>query len=165
MGRKTRTIDVIAADDGNGGVCFHMEENGKAVEKCGKKKDVERLVFSKTAEKMKKEDVHELLFKLQNKKGANVRFPTNRLNAMWVHKVADEDGPCPDDQKHLPGEFYAEEVSENQDRLTVINENMEPCLVAFRLNFVPAGEDGNGWAADEYIVYDPIGSNQNGPER
>jgi hypothetical protein len=165
MARKSRTIHVIATGDDDGGVCFHMEENGQPVGKCGMKKSVERLVFSKKAENMNKEDVHELHFRLHNKKGADVRFPTGRLNAMWVHKVDDEDDACPTEEKHLPGEFYAEEVSEDQERLTVINENMDPCIVAFRLNFVPDGEDGNGWAAHEYIAYDPIGSNQNGPER
>jgi hypothetical protein len=160
MGRKTRTIDVIATG-GDGEVCFHMEEHGKPVGRCGKDKNVERLVFSKTDENMKKEDVHEILFKLHNKHGAEVAFPTNRLNAMWAHKVDDEDDPCPDHYQHLHGEFYAEEVSEDQKRLTVINTNMEKCLVAFRFNFVPQGADDV--SADEYIVYDPIGSNQNGP--
>jgi hypothetical protein len=163
MGRKTRTIDVIAMGDGNGGVSFHMEENGKPVDKCGKGKTVERLVFSKTNEKMKKEDVHEILFKLRNKDGADVAFPTNRLNALWVHTVTDEDDPCPDCSAHLDGEFYAESVSDNQKRLTVINRNMDVGLVAFRLNFVPDGTDDV--PAEEYIVYDPIGSNQNGPMR
>jgi hypothetical protein len=164
MGRVSQHVDVIASGDGNGGVGFHMEENGARVGKCGKKHDVERLVFSKTASNMKKDDVHEVHFVLHNKKGANVRFPTSRLNAMWAHKVADEDDPCPDHDKHLDGEFYAEDVSDDQKRLTVINTNMDVGLVAFRLNFVPEGNDGAGWAADDYIAYDPIGSNQNGPQ-
>ena len=160
MGRVVRHVDVVATGNNNGGVHFHMEENGKPVEKCGNK-NVERLVFSKTNENMKKEDVHEVHFHVRNKNDADVTFPTNRLNAMWVHKVDDEDGPCPDCYTHLHGEFYAEDVSNDQKRLTVINENMEPCLVAFRFNFVPKGADDV--LADEYIVYDPIGSNQNGP--
>jgi hypothetical protein len=45
----------------------------------------------------------------------------------------------------------------------VINRNMDVGLVAFRLNFVPDGTDDV--PAEEYIVYDPIGSNQNGPMR
>ena len=110
---------------------------------------------------MPEKDVHDIRFKLHNKDGADIRFTTNLVHVLWVNKVGNATAPCPDEPSHLPGEFFAFDVNDDQDELRVINTNMKPKhFLAFRLNFVPAGELDVPVA--DYIAYDPIGNNQNG---
>jgi hypothetical protein len=158
MARYPRHIDIHAEMDG-AKVQFHMREDAKPVPK---KNGVECLVFDKGKHGMNKDDVHEVHFQLHAKGDCDIVFTANRRNVMWAEKVDSISNPCP-----CPGDcdpdpdFYVEDVSPNQKRITVINKNLEQQFFAFRLNFVHEGND-DVIAGDEYVPYDPITENQDG---
>lgn len=158
MARVAKNITILAEKDDDGKVHFHMKENGVLLTRNAN--GLECIVFDKKKERMDKNDHHEVHFKLDPRSNAEVVFCGSRTNVMWAKYVDSIDGDCPDEAEWLEDVFYAERVYGEQKHLTVINTNMEPKFVAFRLNFVPEGEFDV--PPDEYIAYDPIGNNQNG---
>ena len=157
MARKTSKIEINATPAGNGQFAFTMA--GDEVQKNGAKG--QKLVFDKMKHKMHKDDDHKIVFSLEKGKG-QIRFTRNLANALWVAKVEKADDPCPEEAAHLPGEFFAYKVNDDQDELSVVNTNMNKDeLLAFRLNFVPKGKDDIS-AGEKYIAYDPITENQDG---
>jgi hypothetical protein len=137
-----------------------MKEGTKTFPKPG---NFEVITFDKQIEQMKKHDNHEIIFELKRGSGANIAFPKNLVNVMWAKKVQTVNDPCPTSASHLPGEFFAVDVNDDQDELTIINTNMvRGEFIAFRINFVPKGVD-DVLAGQPYpYSYDPIGGNQNG---
>jgi hypothetical protein len=156
MPRKNCDVHVHAKRDKDGEYQFRM--SGPLVHHSG---GVERLRFNKHELEMAKDDEHLIKFKLHNEAGADIRFTTNLANVMWASKVGSVNEPCPSDTAHLPDEFFAEHVNDDQDELWVVNTNMDCELLAFRLNFVPNGQI-DVETGQQYIGYDPICENQNG---
>ena len=158
MARKTCEIEINATPAGNGQFTFAM--SGDGVEQNGA--NGQKLVFDKKKHGMHQRDDHKIVFKLVKGRNA-IRFTRNLANVLWVAKVGNASAPCPDETAHVPGEFFAYKVNDDQDELSVINTNMKKGgeLLAFRLNFVPKGQDDIS-AGEQYIPYDPITDNRNG---
>jgi hypothetical protein len=156
MARKKSEITIDAKLEPSGAYTFEM--SGKEVGNNGAKG--QKLVFKKTEQEMHKHDDHQVVFKL-GKGRDQIRFTRNLMNVLWVQKVDSPNDPCPASPAHLWGEYFAYEVNDDQDELHVVNTNMSPELLAFRLNFVPKGKDDIS-AGEQYIGYDPITENHNG---
>jgi len=153
MARYPRHINIIAERDNSkpDGVAFRMEtpQGGQ----------LEALVFSKDDERMKKEDEHEVHFKLVQEGGMTLEFAQSLRDALWVAWGTASNSPeCP---KSRPANtpdpiFYAERSS--VDKLRVVNTNPDSCKFAFALNFV----DPHSTTPTKLITYDPGGENQDG---
>jgi hypothetical protein len=155
MARQTCEIEINATSTGNGQFTFTMAGDG--VEQNGS--HGQKLVFDKR-HGMHKHDDHKIVFKLARGR-SQIRFTRNLANVLWVAKVASATDPCPSNSAHIPGEFFAYKVNDDQDELSIINTNMARELLAFRLNFVPKGQDDIS-SGQQYIAYDPITDNRDG---
>jgi len=115
----------------------------------------EKLKFDKKQE-MKKADHHEVTFKLETEQGVSLRFPSDKLRAMWVAKgTATKPPACPKSPAHHP-DIVAHSVTANE--LVVHNRNPEQCLYKFALNFVKPTDTNES----KLISYDPMYDNRNG---
>lgn len=153
--RWTKKIDIVAEPDPQApnGVKFHMEdENGD---------ELETLEFSKDAiQGMKKNDNHEVRFKLKQESGMTLEFAQSPSDALWVAwGTKDTYPPCPTTKPPKQDDvFYAEKS--NGNILVATNTNPAICLFSFTLNFV----DPNSPTPTKLIPYDPGGGNQDGGE-
>ncbi|MEO5971828.1 MAG: hypothetical protein ABIP91_00475 [Sphingomicrobium sp.] len=113
------------------------------------------LVFDKKQE-MKKSEHHTVVFKLKNEAGASLRFPDDKLRAMWVAKGNATSKPnCPKQAKHH-AHIVADQVL--HDELTVHNFNPEISFYKFVLNFVEVSDTSQV----KLIPLDPVYENRNG---
>ncbi len=129
------------------GIQFDMEdEDGKFGDE---------LVFDKKQE-MKKNDHHNVTFRLERENGVSLRFPSDKKRAMWVRRDgATVAAGCPTEQDQH-ADITAQHVSANE--LIVHNRNPEPAMYKFALNFVkPTDKDES-----DLITYDPVYVNRNG---
>ena len=150
-----RKINIIAAPDphAENGVSFHMEDE--------KGDELETLIFSKDAQPgMKKDDHHEVRFKLVQESGMTLEFAQSPSDALWVAwGTRDTYPPCPEAKPSQPDTiFYA--TKSNGNTLVAINTNPSECLFSFSLNFV----DPDSSTPTKLIPYDPGGGNQDGGE-
>jgi hypothetical protein len=140
---KQANVDVVCVPDSSKpeGVRFELSSNlGSSNE----------LTF--------KNDNHpgfEVDFNLVDNDQTGCKFMHDPKDAMWVQKI--EPGtpdPCPTSAMYWD-QFEAKSVSKNDTQLSVRNLNDYVQLFAFSLRFTKPG-----WP--DPILYDPIGSNQNG---
>lgn len=118
-------------------------------------KATDRVHYSKDDLGLRKHDWHEIDFLLDEPSGT-LAFHPDKHQAIWVARGSrTEAPPCPAAPSRDAGVVP---LSVTDNRLRVRNDNAEPCLLSFRLNFVAAG------TGDEAIVafLDPIMSNGNG---
>lgn len=115
----------------------------------------DRVDYSKDALGLRKHDWHEIDFRLDEPTGA-LAFHPDKHEAIWVTRgTASEAPPCPSQPSRDHGVVP---ISSAPSLLRVRNDNAEPCLLSFRLNFVAAGRE-----SDEIVAFlDPIMGNQNG---
>lgn len=153
--RYPKKINVIAKRDpqSDNGYHFHMEDEAGH--------ELETLVFSKDEEPgMKREDEHEVRFKLEQESGMTLEFAQSPPVALWVAWGDKTDFPeCPTTQPSQPDTiFYAEDSSPNS--LKAVNKNRDQQFFSFALNFV----DPHSSTPTKLITYDPGGENQDGGE-
>jgi hypothetical protein len=97
-------------------------------------------------------DVH---FNIVDKDGTGCLFMSDPQDAMWVQKIdPGMPDPCPTSPSYWD-QFEAKSVQKGNTRLEVRNHNQYVQEFAFSLRFTKPG-----WP--DPILYDPIGSNQNG---
>jgi hypothetical protein len=84
--------------------------------------------------------------------------PPNDKDPMWVKKIQDRGESCPVKGDHWPI-FSTTELQDSNTVLLVHNKNNSKQLFKFALMFSKTPHQ-----APYEIMYDPIGSNQNGPE-
>lgn len=96
-------------------------------------------------------------FHLVEDGGTGLVFPSRPSRALWVHKVAKKNDPCPPQNATWDG-FRPVDVINNNRTLQVQNPNGHKQLFKFSLNFVSDKDNPN--ADLEY--WDPIGENRNG---
>jgi hypothetical protein len=150
-----KKINIVAAPDphAENGVTFHMEDqNGD---------ELETLVFNKDQEPgMKKDEHHEVRFKLIQESGMTLEFAQSPSDALWVAWGTRDTYPaCPQTKPAQKDTiFYA--TKSNANTLTAINTNPTECLFSFSLNFV----DPHSSTPTKLIPYDPGGGNQDGGE-
>lgn len=120
----------------------------------------DRLRFNKRDMNADITDHHRIIFDLENRDGARLEFSQDLRKVMWVKKVRLPTDPCPDQESHLPGEFFVNPKRLKPKRLVVINMNMKEELLAFAINLVREGEVENDLT--NYVLYDPVAENRNG---
>ena len=138
-------ISVHARPDGAGWtIAMHVEGRPS-----------ERIDYSKDALGLRKHDWHEIDFRLDEPTG-KLAFHPDKHEAIWVARGTESEAPaCPSAPSRDHGVVP---ISVADQLLRVRNDNAEPCLLSFRLNFIAAGS-GN----DEIVAFlDPIMGNQNG---
>ncbi|WP_114227582.1 MULTISPECIES: hypothetical protein [Sphingomonas] len=125
---------------------FELQADGKATAE---------VTYSKDALGLHKRDWHEADFMLDDPSGA-LAFHPDKFTAIWVARgTAAAAPPYPMAPSRDHGVVP---LSSRPKRLRVRNDNAEPCLLSFRLNFVAA--EGPG---DTIVAFlDPIMNNQNG---
>lgn len=97
-------------------------------------------------------DVH---FNIVDKEGTGCLFMPDKKDAMWVQTIAPGmPDPCPRSPLYWD-QFEAKAVKKGDTRLEVRNHNEFVQEFAFSLRFTRPG-------VSDPILYDPIGSNQNG---
>jgi hypothetical protein len=84
--------------------------------------------------------------------------PPRDKDPMWVKRIQNRGESCPDKNDHWPI-FSTTAVQDNNTVLVVHNKNNTKQLFKFALMFSRTPHQ-----APYEIMYDPIGSNQNGPE-
>jgi hypothetical protein len=118
--------------------------------------------FHKDRHGMRKQDFHLVEFVLDDRTGEQLKFPHVPHDAMWVVRLDDASNPtCPD--KDSVSDYSVMDpicVCDDGKRLIVRNDNPREEAWSFTLNFVPAG--ANDADANEYVSWDPIGTNHNG---
>lgn len=112
-------------------------------------------------------DGFDIVFELDNKADKKLKFmdigttpdgkPDPNCAPMWVKTVSDFDEPCPDHQ--FWDQFWAVEVTANNTKLRVRNENK--CKQKFKFAFLFSRNPSKGPCE---VMYDPDGTNQNGPK-
>lgn len=121
----------------------------------------DELEFDKKAEKLGKDDWHEVVFRLEDET-KTVRFHPDPAQAIWVARGDEHNRPdCPSSESADPlCEFRGVEVSRDGKRLTVCNSNETKCELSFRLNFSKRADN----SSNPKIVafHDPGISNKNG---
>lgn len=134
----------------NGKIDFQMFE-GKS------KQPTDTLAFDKTKDGMKKSDVYDVYFTIENAPDTNLIFlddPANKDECMWVAKGSKQQPPaCPSNRMSDP-EFTITSISDLS--LTVENKDLVECKYKFVLSFVDKDE-GN-----KVVRFDPIYDNKNG---
>ncbi|MFS8085826.1 MAG: hypothetical protein ACMG6H_09365 [Acidobacteriota bacterium] len=107
---------------------------------------------------MKKNDNHEVRFKLVQESGMTLEFAQSPSDALWVAWGTETTyPPCPKTKPSQPDTiFYAEKSIGN--KLVAVNTNPAVCLFSFTLNFV----DPHSSTPAKLIPYDPGGGNQDG---
>lgn len=145
-----RDVTIKPYRTANGQIDFQMFEGNS-------KTPTDTLEFDKTKDKMKKSDVYDIHFSLENSADTNLVFlddPNNRDECMWVAKGSKQQPPaCPSSRVSHP-EFAIKTVSDLA--LTVENKDNEECKYKFVLSFVDK-DDGN-----KVVRFDPIYDNKNG---
>jgi hypothetical protein len=145
-----RDITIKPFRTASGKIDFHMFEGNST-------HPTDTLVFDKTKDGMKKSDVYDIDFTLENAADTNLAFlndPNNKNECMWVAKGSKTAPPaCPPGQM-THGEFNVTAVSDLS--LTVENQDLNECKYKFVLCFVDK-DDGN-----KVVRYDPIYDNKNG---
>jgi len=152
---KDRTIDIYVKPDSSKpcGYDYWLEE--------GKVK-IDRVVFDKNNNGMKKTDVYDVHFKLHNKEDANLRFSAIPEKALWVKTIENESEPCPDCPSYWDGFYLNTDKNFDSNDIWVVNPDMKRQLFAFAFNCVPKGTVEG--PKTEYVWIDPIGENRNGGE-
>lgn len=149
-------IDLTAFLDDDGKVDFKAKSplaNGQKPE----------FIFNKRKQGMKKEDYHEIRFRLmKDETGMNLILPQDVKNAFWVVDCSNGAKRCPD---HNDKSDYSEfnPVERKDDRtLFVENYNELERYWMFSVNFLKQLPDGSYDEADRanYVRYDPGGVNQ-----
>jgi hypothetical protein len=119
-------------------------------------------LFHKDRHGMTKDDFHLVEFVIDDQTGEGLTFPAVPHDAMWVMAVEDRsNASCPD--RNTKSDYSVMEpicVCDNGRRLIVRNDNPRKEDWSFTLNFVRPGADQSD--ANNYVSWDPIGSNQNG---
>lgn len=115
----------------------------------------DEVTYSKDAHGLRAHDWHEVDFILDEPTG-QLAFHPDKSTAIWVARgTAAAAPPCPMTPSHDHGVVP---ISSAAKLLRVRNDNAEPCLLSFRLNFVEAGS-----GSDDIVAFlDPIMNNQNG---
>lgn len=101
-------------------------------------------------------DWFKLSFHIVDDDKTGYRFPSDLNEAMWVHTVDDEKGPCPEPYSKW-GQFTAKEVKSANKILVVDNLNEDKQKFKFALRFSKEKNFG-----PPYVMWDPIGDNRNG---
>lgn len=98
-------------------------------------------------------------FEIDDHASSGLLFPKDIRKAMWVHPVADAQGPCPQENASWQ-EFTAVSVSNDGKVLTVRNTNNRCQMFKFLFNFTPDRENSEA----TLVPWDPIGDNRNGSQ-
>ena len=156
MARKPMQVTILAKPHPTDAAeyAFQIEDHHKT-----KLKASDPLVFRKgDFPGMKKSDVHEVKFKLDQQPGMTLEFAQSAEDVFWV-AMGDEhtEPPCPDERPDKASDVIFVDKSTPQV-LTVINTNPCPQKFSFTINFVDRTHTG----PKKLIPYDPGGSNQNG---
>lgn len=96
-------------------------------------------------------------FKIKDQANSGLLFPKSPCDALWVHPVANEHGPCPSRGAQWD-QFVPIEVIDGGETLVVRNYNKDVQLFKFSLNFTRDRED----PTSPLVCWDPIGENRNG---
>lgn len=150
---RGRFVDIFVEPDTHEecGYRFSMEEGGVGTT---------ALVFSKTADGMRKSEDYKVQFKLHNRKGANLVFSKLADKVMWAMATDGPTGACPPEGSSFP-DFYVDPTTyPTDDVLTVINTDTTVQCFSFCLNFVEKGTTEG--KETHYVCYDPIGDNKDG---
>lgn len=156
MAKKEKPVRICVEPDTKeaSGYRFWMEE---------KEDDpIDVLIFNKSIDGYNADDEYLVRFKLKNKNGANLQFSMKEDKVLWAKKVKLLSEACPTSKCDMPGEFYLDTQNYplDPDTLTVVNPDKNVFFFKFGMNFVPKGTvEGPG---TNYILFDPIGSDQNG---
>lgn len=94
-------------------------------------------------------------FHITDDAGTGYVFPDNRREAMWVKQIGNED-ECPETPCYWE-DFEAQAVTRNNQTLVVRNWNWRKERFAFALRFTRNPRGG------PFVIFDPIGTNENGP--
>lgn len=115
----------------------------------------DEVTYSKDALGLRAHDWHEVDFLLDDPTG-QLAFHPDKFTAIWVARGTPTQAPaCPMAPSRDHGVVP---ISSTRKVLRVRNDNAEPCLLSFRLNFIAAGS-----GSDEIVAFlDPIMNNQNG---
>ena len=153
--KKERPVDICVEPSTTepSGYRFWMEEGSN---------EVDVLIFNKSSDGYHKNDEYLVRFKLKNKNGANLQFSMDEDKVLWAKKVKLLTEACPNSKCDMPGEFYLDTQNYplEPDMLTVVNPDKRVFFFKFGMNFVPRGTvEGPG---THYILFDPIGSDQDG---
>jgi hypothetical protein len=98
----------------------------------------------------------DLNFIIDDRANSGCEFLPNPQDALWVRLIDDDTpDPCAKCAMHW-NQFTATGVTNNNKTLVVSNTNRRKQQFAFSMRFNVPGEP-------EPVLYDPIGSNQNGP--
>lgn len=143
-----RDVTITARKNSSGQIEFDMTE--------GNGPDTEILVFNKTKDNIPKSEFYEVVFKLENKQGANLAFVQDVDNVMHVAQGSGKHLPKCDKATSGPSKNGQLEVtSVTASELKVTNKDEDECFYKFVLHFV---DQTNGSA----VAFDPIWGNQNG---
>jgi hypothetical protein len=150
MGNKL-TVNIYVEPKSGGGYSFTMHDG---------KGSTNELTFNKTRDRMKTWEDYEIWFELNNQNGADLKFSHDMDKVLWAEPTEDPNPPCPTSQQ-MDGIFYVASQNDIKDlKLRVTNTDPDHQRFVFGFNFLPANEnDGPG---ANYVLYDPIGNNQNG---
>ena len=150
MGNKL-TVNIYAEPKLGGGNSFTMHDG---------KGSTNELTFNKTKDNMKRWEDYEISFELNNLDGANLKFSHDINKVLWAEPTEDPNPPCPTSQQ-MDGIFYVASPNDIKDlKLRVTNTDPDHQRFVFGFNFLPATENDGPNA--NYVLYDPIGNNQNG---
>ena len=114
-----------------------------------------RIRFDKHDEQMRGVDWHRVIFTLHNHDGLQLRFHDEKKQAVWARTATDAKD-CPTSYcRHKDFKpIWREDL-----RLEVRNNNYKPEEIAFTLNFLRPGDDGED--PGTFVICDPIGGNEN----
>ena len=134
-------VTVNAYKPGPGSFQFDMDFNGQRTDK---------LKFDKKDHNLKKEDRYDVHFRLENHKGAKLRFVQDEAIVMWTRKGGGK--ACPKGNEYQGNEFKVTDIDDK--KLTVQNRDETRSLYKFLLHFV---DEETG----ALVRYDPIWDNRN----
>ena len=123
----------------------------------------EEMTFDKAADGMWRSESYKLTFHLKNREGANLKF-SNRLDkVLWAERTQVTDPPCPTSQQ-MDNVFWIKNQNDIEDlKVVVTNKDKDRERFIFAFNFLPATVvEGPSTPATDYVLYDPIGNNEDG---
>lgn len=123
----------------------------------------EVLEFDKSDDGMWKWENYRITFHLKNEDGANLKFSRRLDKVLWAKPTNETNPPCPAAQE-MDGIFWVKQASDVSDgKVVVTNRDPDRQRFIFAFNFLPATvNESSSTPASDYILYDPIGNNQNG---
>lgn len=152
MGRDRDVNIYVKPLAGNPGHYSFTMDEGKGA--------TDELTFNKNDDGLWRWENYRVTFTLVNEEGANLKFSKDLAKVLWAEPTTLPDPPCPTSQQ-MDGIFWVKHRNDIEDlTLVVTNKDRTKQRFMFAMNFLPAGE--NDGPSANYVLYDPIGNNENG---